>query len=260
MTEKISLKILGCGNSSAVPVIGCRCSVCSSSVLENRRMRTSALLTYGDLQFLIDAGPDFYHQAIQFDIASIDGFILTHSHYDHIAGIDELRIFYLMHQQPVSCLCAFYTYEELRHRYYYLFESDKKEGNLAARFSFQVLEKERGSTVFAKMPMQYFTYEQAGMKVLGMRIENLAYVSDIKDYPHTLLEDLAGVDVLVISALRHEPSAVHLSIQEAIDFSKQVKAKRTYITHMDHHVDYVSTSKALPDNIYLCYDGLIITP
>ncbi len=250
---------LGTGGSMGVPEIACDCGVCTSPDPLNKRLRTSGLLLINNKTLLVDAGPDFRLQALRYGLHHLDGMILTHTHYDHVAGIDELRIFSLRSKAPLPCLLSQETHEELRRRYHYLFRGNERAGDsLAAQLSFQTLEKARGDVLFQEVPLRYMTYSQGRMKVIGFRVGDFAYVSDIKEYDESIFDDLAGVKTLVLSGLRLAPSRVHFNFEEAVEFSRKVKANHTWLTHIAHDISHVSGNAYLPENVWLAYDGLEI--
>jgi phosphoribosyl 1,2-cyclic phosphate phosphodiesterase len=246
---------LGTGGSAGVPMIGCKCQVCISTDPRNRRLRPSGIIKENGKTLLIDSGPDFREQALKYDIDHLEGVLLTHSHFDHVAGLDELRAYYLRYRKNLPILVSKTTMEDLKRRYDYLFREKSWGMSLAAQLEFQVLENTRGETVFCGIPLQYVTYEQGGMQVNGFRFGPFAYISDIRNYPETLFKDLAGVEVLVVGALSHAPSMMHFSINEAIEFSRIVGAKETYFTHISHELEHLTTNEDLPQGFALAQDG-----
>lgn len=249
---KAKLIFLGTGGSVGVPVIGCSCRVCQSSDPLNKRLRPSALLKIENRQFLIDAGPDFRTQALRAGIKTLDALLLTHAHHDHTAGIDDLRPIYFHRNKPLTILLSEQTAQEVRMRYHYLFESGKKDS--FSHFHLQILSSSRGSTILEGIPIQYVTYSQGGMLVNGYRIGDFAYLSDIREYSPSIFDDLKGVKCLVISALRYTNSPLHFSVDEAVDFAKQLNAEQVWLTHMSHDLDHHQTNAYLPSHIRLAYD------
>lgn len=247
---------LGTGSSIGIPVIGCQCSVCLSENPLNKRLRPSGLITVGNKNILIDSGPDFRQQALKYKIHHLDGVLYTHTHFDHIAGLDELRIYYIQNQIKLPALVSKESMRDIETRYHYLFRKyDSQKMNLTAQLDFRILESERGCLVFEGLPFSYLSYWQGDMKITGYRIGNFAYISDLKDYKEEIFEDLVGLKYLVVSALRESPSAIHLTIDEAVSFAQKVNAEHTYFTHISHEVDHEKVNAQLPAGIYLGYDG-----
>lgn len=253
-----SLLFLGTGASMGIPVVGCKCSVCLSASPYNKRLRPSALITLKGKKILIDAGPDFRTQALNYGIDHLDGVIFTHAHHDHTAGIDDLRVYHMHTGGTLPCLASKATADDIRNRYQYIFATERKPGKLLSRIDFITLNEERGDVDFLGEKIHYFSFEQAEMPVNGFRFDSLGFVSDIRNYPETIYEDLKGVEKLILSALRFESSKLHFSIDEAIQFSKKVGAKETWLTHISHDVDYDSAKQNLPANVFFAYDGLSI--
>lgn len=240
-----------------VPIIGCDCKVCTSSAPKNKRTRPSALLKFGDKNYLIDVGPDFHAQALKHKINHLDGVMITHTHYDHIAGLDELRIYHFRQDKPIPCLLSKETLKELKVRYHYFFSPGEDEMH-SAKLKFQILPDDNGEVTFEDLSLKYISYTQAGMKVNGYRFNDLSYVTDIQEYSEEIFNILKGTTTLIVSALRWTKSPVHFSLDEAIDFANKVGAKQTYFTHIAHDIDHEETSKKLPPNMALSYDGLEI--
>lgn len=236
-----------------VPVLSCKCKVCKSDSLFNKRLRPSALLKMGKKQFLIDVGPDFRMQALRYGIDYLDGVLLTHTHFDHVGGLDDLRAFYFLQEKRLHCLLSRETYEEIKLRVHYIFQEDK-----CSWLKFQILKNDFGPIEFEGVHFECVSYFQAGMKVTGYKFDNLAYISDIRDYSEAVIDRLKGVDILILSALRYTPTKVHFSIDEAIHFARQVGAKKTFITHIAHDLEHEETNGRLPEDVRLAYDGLEI--
>jgi phosphoribosyl 1,2-cyclic phosphate phosphodiesterase len=232
MKKKITF--LGTGGSVGIPVIGCSCEVCHSTNPLNQRLRPSVLLQVANRQFLIDAGPDFRAQALRYGIKDLDGVLFTHAHYDHTSGIDDLRPIYFRRKTPLPLLLSSQTAMDLKTRYYYLFQDHLGQDHVRSRFKLQLLPDEAGWVLFEDLSIQYVTYTQGGMAVNGYRIGDLAYLSDIRHFSSSIFEHLEGVRYLVISALRYSPSALHFSVDEAVDFAKELKAEKVWLTHISH--------------------------
>lgn len=250
-----TFQFLGTGASAGVPVIGCDCSVCKSTDPLNHRLRPSGLIRIQDKVVVIDVGPDFRFQALKYKIHTLDGVLLTHTHYDHIAGIDEIRAFNIQKKKNIPVLLSQSSLDDLKKRYYYLFQEKERQGSFAAQIEPQILPQDIGSVEFLDLSVQYVSYFQANMNITGYRIGNFAYITDIRKYEHSIFDFLEGVDTLVLSALKEEPSYVHFSFEEAVAFARKVKCKKTWLTHLSHASDHQTACKKLPPDVQLGFDG-----
>lgn len=237
-------------------MIGCECPVCLSNKTENKRLRTAGILYVQDKTIAIDLGPDFRTQALRYNINKVDGIFLTHAHYDHVAGLDEVRIYHFRQKLSIPCLLSHECFEEIKVKYHYFLPPFRGDASGSKKLDFQVLEEEFGQTDFVGISLKYFTYTQYNMKVLGFRYKNFAYLTDIQKYPPTLYEELYGLDTLVISALRWEQSPVHFTVDDAIAFAEKVGAKKVFLTHISHDLEHFDTNDRLPNHIKMSYDGL----
>lgn len=233
-----------------IPVIGCSCRVCTSSDLEDQRLRPSVLLKVGEKRFLVDIGPDYRQQALKYQIDTLDGLLLTHAHYDHVGGLDELRIYVFRKERPMPCLLSKETLKALKAQYQYFLYSKK---NLKC----QILNNDFGTTLFEGLHLGYVSYMQMGMKVNGWQFNNLAYVTDIMEYDdEKVLRQLSGIEVLVISATLWKNSTAHLNIRRAMKLAGKIGVKRTYFTHISHEIQHKPMMESLPDGFALAYDGM----
>ncbi|MFA5250855.1 MAG: MBL fold metallo-hydrolase [Parachlamydiales bacterium] len=252
------LIFLGTGDTAGTPMIGCSCQVCSSGLKENQRFRPSVLIEAQNKQYLIDISPDFRAQALFWGLKKIDALLLTHAHYDHVGGLDELRAFYLVQKKAVKCLLSKACLQELKQRFGYLFLPKKDQLPFTLELKTQVLEEEFGRTVFEGLKLTYFSYFQKNTPVTGFRFGTLAYVTDLKQFDQRLVEALRGTEILILGALKAESSFGHLGFEEGLALSRQVKAKKVYLTHLCHEVDYVKATVSLPLHVQLAFDGLQI--
>jgi phosphoribosyl 1,2-cyclic phosphate phosphodiesterase len=257
-SDKTQLLFLGTGASAGVPLLGCECAVCTSKDPHNKRLRPSALLTYKGKRFLIDVGPDFRQQALLNGIDHVDGVLLTHAHYDHVAGLDELRAFYIRYREPTPILCSIETLDELKKKFDYLFKPKVEGTSLAAQLHFQVLENSFGETDFLDVPLKYVTYKQGKMGVNGFILDKFAYLTDIKEYSEEIFSYLEGVEILVLSSIGEKPSNMHFCFEEAVSFARRVGVKQCYFTHISHGSDHQKINRMLPKECQLAYDGLLV--
>jgi phosphoribosyl 1,2-cyclic phosphate phosphodiesterase len=252
--QKATFTLLGTGSSMGIPVIGCNCVTCLSKNEKNKRLRTAALIQTKGKNILIDIGPDFRAQALKSKIEHIDGLILTHLHYDHIAGIDEIRIYNLKQKKQIPCLISQGNLIELNLRYKYIFSTIKEGSSLSVKFDYYILDHKSGMMNFLGLKVIYFTYFQGDTKVNGYRFGNLAYVTDIKNFDDSIYDFLSGVDILILSALRYDASPIHFNVDDAIAFSQKINPKQTFLTHIAHDLEDSALKKYLPNNIALGYD------
>lgn len=244
-----SLQLLGTGGSTGVPVVGCKCAVCTSDNPNNKRLRSQAVFRIGEKTILLDASPDIRQQSLKYGIDHVDAIFITHYHEDHIGGLDDLRgFFYNQGKKPIPVYLSENTYEMVAIRFGYLLE----------RFEFIKINAHQGSFDLFGKKFCYFAYEQGSVPVLGFRLEKVAYLTDIKYYPEEIFSCLKGVESLVISALNFTGSHMHLSIDEAVSFGKKVGAKNTYLIHMNHEVESEKVNRNLTEGAALATDGMEI--
>jgi len=254
----MKLLFLGTGGSMGIPVIGCTCATCASPSPFDKRLRPSILITDGKKRYLVDIGPDYRTQALKFGIDTLAGLLLTHTHYDHIAGLDELRIYTFQQKEAMPCLLSRETLEELKIRYHYFIPPPVIDETHWTNLKFSLLEGNQGEVNFEGLKTSYCTYEQVGMKVNGFRFKKTAYMTDVMEYDDEVFKSMQGIETLIISARRWEKSFAHLSVEEAVKFSKKTSAKKTYFTHISHEIEHEETEENLPDGFFLAYDGLEI--
>ncbi len=252
----MNITFLGTGTSTGVPQIGCECPVCRSTDMRDKRLRCSGLIEVNGQRILIDCGPDFREQMIRLnDFRAIDAVLITHEHYDHVGGLDDLRPFCVFGDMTVYA--EHYTAERLRQRIPYCFAEQLYPG--VPRIELKELTALQPFTVGSVeiMPIRVF---HAKMPILGYRIGKMAWITDMLELPDVSLEQLKDLDVLVLNALRREPHISHQTLEQALSTAKRVGARQTYLIHMSHQMGLHSeVSKILPDTISLAYDGLSIS-
>lgn len=253
----MKLTFLGTGTSTGVPQLRCNCNVCRSTDSHDKRLRTSALLEHDGQFTLIDCGPDFREQMLRAGAPDISSLLVTHSHYDHLGGIDDLRPFCSMeHPFPIYCLKD--VAQRIRTVMPYSFPPNLYPGapllDLIEIKPYVEFKTVSGLDVMPLLIMHTDTLE-----ILGFRIGRLSYITDCKIMPHGTFELLQGTDTLVINALRHEEHRSHMNLREALSVIESVNPHRAYLTHFSHQIGLHETlQRQLPFGVYAAYDGLTI--
>ena len=248
--------LLGTGTSVGVPALGCRCAVCQSDNPRNHRLRASAIFGLPEGNLLVDTSPDLRTQLLREKIGIVHSVIYTHEHSDHVMGFDDLRLFQFYLGHPVPIYCSDVVERRLHKAFDYAF-SDKPETHAGASpaVDIRLIDSQPleilGATV-VPVPMKH----GPNFDVFGFRIGNVAYCTDVSAIPDSSRELLRDLDVLILDALRPTPHVTHLSIEQAVEISSELQAKRTYFTHCSCHVDYDVTNAKLPAGIEVGYDGL----
>ena len=250
--------LLGTGTSQGVPVLGCGCEVCKSSDLHDQRLRSSALIETASTCVLIDCGPDFRTQMLKQPFRKIDAVLLTHIHYDHVGGIDDLRPYCKF--EDINLYADASVVQGLRHNMPYCFPT---EGTLypgVPRLNLHEIEAHKSISI-GDMDIIPVRVMHGQLPILGFRIGKLAYITDMKYMEETEYPYLNGVEVLVVNALRWKREHhSHQLIGDAIAFSQKIGAKRTYLIHMTHEIGFhADANRLLPEGIKFGYDGEIIT-
>jgi phosphoribosyl 1,2-cyclic phosphate phosphodiesterase len=255
-----SLLILGSGTSTGVPMIGCHCPVCRSDDPRNQRSRCSALIRCGGVHILIDTATDLRFQALREGLQQIDAVLYTHTHADHVHGIDDLRSFNRRDQQSIPLYGSPECVATLQQSFPYIFlPGDNSSFRPRLR-----LETINGPFLIGSVPIIPLAIGHGEEQVLGYRIGNLAYLTDCNRIPAATRAALGGIKTLVIDALRFSPHPTHFSIPEVIAFVRGLGIKRTILTHLSHDVDALQHGADLPTGIEFAYDGqvlpLVFTP
>jgi phosphoribosyl 1,2-cyclic phosphate phosphodiesterase len=247
--------LLGTGTSVGVPAIGCGCDVCRSSDPRNRRTRCSAILGLPDGNVLIDTAPDVRQQLLREKIGIVHAVLYTHEHADHVFGLDDLRLMQFYLGGPVPLYCEPRVEERIRKSYDYAFKStaDLHTGAVP-QLTFRRIGLEPFDVLGARVTPVRLKHGKR-FEVLGFRFGNVAYCTDTNTIPAESMERLAGLDVLVLDALRPKGHATHFSLEEAIDVARALAPKQTYFTHMSHELEHEATNAALPPEMALAYDG-----
>lgn len=252
--NSMKLTFLGTGTSTGVPQIGCRCDTCRSTDSRDKRMRTSALLAVGDRKLLIDCGPDFRTQMLKFHNGAVDALIVTHTHYDHVGGVDDLRPF--TYPDGFDVYCRDDVARDFRQRIPYCFAEHPYPGVPVLRLH-EIRELE--PVVAGGLEVLPFPVMHGRLPILGFRIGPLAYVTDAKTLPQAAIDAMAGVDTLVINALRHDEHISHMNLRQALDVIETVGPRVAYLTHLSHQMGrHVEVEPTLPPGVRIAYDGLTV--
>jgi len=247
----MKITILGSGTSTGIPMVGCHCQVCSSDNLHNKRSRASLLVEHNGFYILVDTSTDLRAQAIREDIPKIDAVLFTHSHADHIHGIDDLRGFHFLHKRIIPCYATEETLANINSKFSYIFTGRSQYGY------HQLLEPHAIDAAFplfgleiVPIPLMHGT-----LPATGFRIGSFAYLTDCSSFTAATLPLLQELEILVIDALRYTPHPNHFNIPGAIEAAQRIGAAKTYLTHLTHEVPHEDEYR-LPADIFFAYDGL----
>jgi len=252
----VKLIFLGTGTSQGVPVIGCDCHVCVSTDPKDKRFRTSAYMESEGSHIVIDVSPDFRSQMLAANIKKVDAILFTHEHNDHVAGLDDVRPFNFMDQKPMKIFGEQRVIDDIKNRFAYVFNENPYPG--APRVDVHTIED---NTTFKieQTNILPVRIHHGKLPILGYRIENTAYLTDVKQIPESEFAKLQDLEVLIISALRIEPHYSHNSLSESLEIIKRLKPQKAYLTHMSHHIGrHVEIQALLPENVFAAYDGLTL--
>lgn len=251
----MKLHFLGTGTSTGVPQIGCKCKVCTSTDCRDSRLRASAILSHNGTNLLIDCGPDFRTQMLDNNSPHLDALLITHIHFDHIGGIEDLR--------PYCKESDFYVYCQadvangLRDRIAYCFDENPYPGVP----SFQLIDIKANKPININgidiEPLSIMHYK---LPILGFKAGNLVYITDAKVVPDETIEKIKGIDTLVINSLRIEEHISHMSLEQTLQVIERVKPRIAYLTHLSHDMGlHAEVERLLPDNVKIAYDNLTLS-
>ncbi|MGP1590620.1 MAG: MBL fold metallo-hydrolase [Prevotella sp.] len=251
----MKLRFLGTGTSNGVPVLGCNCAVCQSNDSRDKRYRTSALIETANTRIMLDCGPDARMQLLQVPFKAIDAVLISHIHYDHVSGIDDLRPFCQFGDIDVYANSS--TVKALKQTMPYCFTDELYPG--VPRLNLHTIESGKAFQVNEVEVLPIKVYH-GKLPILAYRFGDVAYITDMKTIDDEEKELLKGVKVFVVNGLRWKKEHhSHQLIDEAIAFSRSIGAEKTFLTHVTHEIGlHVEASKCLPNNVYFAYDGLEI--
>jgi len=253
----MQIYFLGTGTSQGIPIIGSNHSVCYSEDLKDKRLRVSVWIHNDENSIVIDCGPDFRQQMLTSKCLKIDAILFTHEHSDHTAGLDDIRPFnFKQGEMPIYGHQR--VLDNLKRRFDYIFETENKYPGAPSVKAIEVVNNQSFSIGnFNIIPINAL---HGNLQVFGYRINDFAYLTDVKTIEQVEIDKLKDIKVLVINALREEPHQSHFSLQDALDFVTLVQPERAYLTHISHLLGFhVEVQKRLPKNVFLAYDNLEIT-
>ena len=248
---------LGTGTSQGIPVIGSNHPVCKSTDFKDKRLRVSVWVSWENYSFVIDCGPDFRQQMLSSNCQKVEGILFTHERSDHTAGIDDIRPFNFK-QGKIPIYAHQRVIDNIKRRFEYVFETVNKYPGAPSVETIEVINNQPfplGNKMVIPIDVMH-----GNLQVFGYRIDDFAYLTDVKTIEKSEIEKLKNLKVLVINALREEPHDMHFNLKEALDFITLVQPKTTYLTHISHIMGFhEEVQKRLPENVFLAYDNLEIT-
>jgi phosphoribosyl 1,2-cyclic phosphate phosphodiesterase len=249
----MQLTMLGVGSSAGTPVVGCSCATCSSENPRNKRTRCSSLITLDSGEnILIDTGPDLRNQSLREDIKRVDAVLYTHTHADHLHGIDDLRAFCQMQRMQIPLYAKEDAIAHITQKFGYVLREPSNFWDLpvlraqAIHTPFQLF-----GTQITPIPVLH-----GRSHILGYRIGNLAYMTDVSEIHESSFELLENLDVVLLDCLRETSHPTHINIEQSLAYIGRIKAKQSYMIHMTHELEYASLSNKLPSDVFVGFDGL----
>jgi phosphoribosyl 1,2-cyclic phosphate phosphodiesterase len=247
---------LGTGTSHGVPMIGCTCDTCRSTDPKDQRLRPSIHLAVEDgPSVLVDTTTDLRQQALTHGLARVDSVLFTHSHADHVMGLDELRRFNVLQRAAIPAYADERTASDLRRTFSYVFDAPREKGGGVPQLDLRLID---GVFSIGSLTVQPVPLLHGSRPILGFRFGRFAYLTDCNAIPDASWPLLEGLDALVLDALRHRPHPTHYSVTEALAVAERLKPGRTYFTHICHDLPHAATNRSLPSGVELAYDGLAL--
>lgn len=249
----MQLTVLGAGSSAGTPVIGCDCGTCKSSNPRNSRTRCSSCLTLptGEV-VLIDTGPDLRQQALREGLKRIDAVLYTHTHADHIHGIDDLRAFCQINKKQIPMYGNHAAVEHILSKFAYAIRQPTDFWDLPV---LSITKVEQPFELFG-IKVTPIPVKHGNSDILGYRVADFAYITDVSVIPDESIALLQGLEVLMLDCLRYKPHYTHINLEQSLQYASLIDAKQTYLIHMTHEIEYETLSQQLPDNVKLAFDGL----
>ncbi|MEP7263761.1 MAG: MBL fold metallo-hydrolase [Bacteroidota bacterium] len=251
----LKVTFLGTGTSQGVPVIACRCAVCSSTDERDKRLRSSVMIEDENTTLVIDSGPDFRQQMLRVKALKLDGLLFTHEHKDHIAGMDDIRAFNYICKKPVDIYATLQVQAALKREFHYAFDENKYPG--VPELILHTIDNSKFK--IGTIELQPILVKHYKLDVFGYRVGPFTYITDAKTIDDAELKKIAGTEVLVLNALRKEEHVSHLTLNEAIAISGKINPVKTYFTHISHQLGTTATiNRELPTGMELAFDGLVL--
>jgi phosphoribosyl 1,2-cyclic phosphate phosphodiesterase len=251
----MKITLLGTGTSQGVPIIGCKCEVCLSTDLHDKRLRSSVMVETKDLTVVIDSGPDFRQQMLRAGVEHLDGLIFTHEHKDHVAGLDDIRGFNFIQKEAINVYASERVQVAIKREFPYIFADTKYPGvpeiNLITieQNAFEI----KGLTIH---PIQVMHHR---LPVFGFRIGDFSYVTDANFIREEEKEKIRGSKILILNALRREKHISHFNLEEALALIDELKPEAAYLTHISHQLGlHAEVSLELPANVHLAFDEMVL--
>lgn len=247
---------LGTGTSQGIPIIGIDHPVCKSTDFKDKRLRVSVWIHWDNYSYVIDCGPDFRQQMLASNCKKVDGILFTHEHSDHTAGLDDIRPFNFK-QGEIPIFGHNRVIENLKKRFEYVFETVNKYPGAPSVKTIEVVNNQPfviGNKIAIPVNVMH-----GDLQVFGYRIDDFAYLTDVKTIAENEIKKLKNLKVLVVNALRDEPHETHFNLQEALDFITLIQPEKAYLTHISHVLGFhEEVQQKLPENVFLAYDNLEI--
>jgi phosphoribosyl 1,2-cyclic phosphate phosphodiesterase len=247
---------LGTGTSTGVPVVGCRCAVCTSTHPYNQRLRQSVAIEANGRHFLIDTTPDLRLQLLRHPIPRLDFVLFTHSHADHVMGLDDIRPFNFRQRETLHAFASPLTAKAIRRAFSYIWDTNSQIGGGKPQLELHEVD---GAFTWQGIDIVPIPVIHGDWTILGFRVGPFAYITDTNGVPESSMPLLDGIDTLALDGLRPAPRhPTHFTIGEAVDCAQQIGARMTYLIHLTHEVDHETVNATLPGGVRLAYDGLAL--
>ncbi len=249
----MKITFLGTGTSRGIPVIGCRCSVCTSNNPKNKRLRSSILIEGGSAKVVVDTSTDFRTQMLRYQVRHLDAVVYTHSHVDHILGLDDVYPFNIWSGKAMRIYASPATIREIKITFRHLFAQKRYPGIPAV----EVIPVEEAFRI-GDLDFEPILVYHGKLPIYGYRLGEFAYITDVSHIPAASMQQLRGVRYLVLDGLRYKKHYTHFTLEEAAAVAIDLEAEETYLIHMSHEVDHDEANAMLPPSVELAYDGLVL--